>query len=185
MAETGPRRRQVQDDIRERQLADQLQLERSPSRTGSDAKDEFGNRYELKTVTTNSVTTGRDVGLPYLARLRDSFLVCARGVNTDYGFRTESIYFLSPDMMEDWITNLETKILADAALVDTAVEALEATGFEGDVQRLRYLASRGFTVNNPKISWAYIVGHGVRIEGEPALHLRELVRLHPIVRPAP
>lgn len=85
------RRRTVQDDLREQQLAAQLRLERSSSRMGSDARDEFGNRYELKTVTTSSVTTGRDIGVPYLNRLWQSYLACARGENTDYARRLASV----------------------------------------------------------------------------------------------
>lgn len=183
MAAGGPPQRQVQDDIREQQLAAQLRLERSGRRTGSDARDELGNRYELKTVTTNSVTTGRDVGMPYLQRLRQSYLICARGQNTEFGFEIRSIYFLSPAMMEDWIASVENRLTADATLVDDAMGTLEAAGFEGNIERLRYLASRGLTVNNPKISWAYVTNHGIQIDGQPALRLRELVRLHPIAGP--
>ena len=181
MTENVPKRRQVQDDIREQQLAVQLQLERNDKRTGSDARDEFGNRYELKTVTTNNVTTGRDVGLPYLSRLRNSYLICAKGTNTDYGFQTQAIYFLSPTMMEDWIVSLENRLVTDKNLVDRAVAELEAIDFDGNLERLRYLASRGLTINNPKISWPYITSHGVAIEGQPALHLRELIGLNPII----
>lgn len=170
----------VQDDLREQQLAAQLRLERSASRTGSDARDEFENRYELKTVTTASVTTGRDVGLPYLQRLRRSYLICAKGENTEYGFRIEAIYFLSPEMMEDWIGGIESRLIGDDTLVESAIAALQQIGFPGDLTRLRQLSVRGLTINNPHISWAYIRSHGVLLQGEPALHLRQLVRSHPI-----
>jgi hypothetical protein len=159
----------------------QSQLQRTAGRTGSDARDEFGNRYELKTVTTSNVTTGRDIGPEYLDRLRASYLICARGNNTQYGFSVDEIYLLSPEMMEDWIAKIETRIAADRGLVDSAITALTRMSFAGDLERLRRIGYRGFTLNNPKISWSYITSHGIKLEGEPSLHLRELVARHPIL----
>ncbi len=178
--ETEPQRRTVQDDVREQQLALQLNLSRSRSRMGSDARDEFGNRYELKTVTTRNVTTGRDIGPDYLDRLRQSYFICARGEYTDYGFHVRDIYFLAPEMMEEWIRSIEGRLANDRALVDSALELLRQAGFTGDLNRLRQIGYRGFTLNNPKIPWSYIESHGVRLEGEPALHLRALIGRFPI-----
>lgn len=173
--------RTVQDDVREEELARRLQLQRSDRRTGSDARDEHGNRYELKSVTTSSVTTGRDIGRDYLDRLRHSYFICAKGTNTEFGFAIADIYFLSPDMMGDWIAGIEARIGGDQGLVDAALSLLAASGFEGDLERLKRICYRGFTLNNPKISWRYVTTHGIRLEGQPALHLRELVAQHPIV----
>lgn len=128
---------------------------------GSDARDEFGNRYELKTVTTANVTTGRDIGPDYLQRLRESYFICARGHNTEYGFATQDIYFLTPDMLEDWILVIEGRMANDRALVDLAIDTLQRSGFEGDLARLRQIGYRGFTLNNPKITWSYITSHGM------------------------
>ena len=178
--ETGPQRRTVQDDVREQQLALQLNLSRSHSRMGSDARDEFGNRYELKTVTTRNVTTGRDIGPDYLDRLRQSYFICARGEYTDYGFHIRDIYLLAPEMMEEWIAGIERRLASDRNLVDSALEALRRAGFAGDLSKLRQIGYRGFTLNNPKIPWSYIESHGIRLEGEPALHLRELIHRYPI-----
>lgn len=147
---------------------------------GSDARDEFGNRYELKTVTTRNVTTGRDIGPDYLDRLRQSYFICARGENTDYGFLIRDIYFLAPAMMEEWIISIERRLATDRALVDSALALLRETSFTGDLDRLRQIGYRGFTLNNPKIPWSYIDSHGILLEGEPALHLRELIRRFPI-----
>src|SRR3972149_4182087 len=178
--EPQPQRRTVQDDVREQQLANQLRLQRSTSRTGSDSRDEFGNRYELKTVTTSSVTTGRDIGPDYLERLRRSYFICAKGANTDYGFSIESIYFLAPEMMEDWIVRIENRIGGDRGLVDAERAALERCAFLTDLERLRRICYRGFTLNNPKVSWRYVTSHGIRLQSPPALHLRELVDRYPI-----
>lgn len=183
--EAQPQRRTVQDDVREQQLANQLRLQRSTSRTGSDARDEFGNRYELKTVTTTGVTTGRDIGPDYLERLRRSYFICAKGANTDYGFSIESIYFLAPEMMEDWIARIENRISGDRDLVDAALAALVRGRFLGNLERLRQICYRGFTLNNPKVSWRYVTLHGIRLESPPALHLRELINRHPIPQEPP
>ena len=83
-------------------------------------------------------------------------------------------------MMEDWIARIEARIGGDRDLVDSALTALSAAGFAGDLDRLRRIAYRGFTLNNPKIPWSYITTHGVRLDSPPALHLRELVQRHPI-----
>jgi hypothetical protein len=180
-----PPRRTVQDDTREQQLARLLRLSRPERRTGHDARDENDNPYELKTTTTANVTTGRDVGLPYLNRLRNSYMVVARGSNTDYGFQPDAIYFLSPAMLEGWIVRIEQRLGGDAQLVDRAVEALrQAGGFTDDeLDKLIYLGSRGLTLNNPKIPWAYVTGNGVLLQGEPSLHLRDLVAQHPLPTP--
>lgn len=175
-----PQRRQVQDDIREQYLAALLQLERSRSRMGSDARDEFGNRYELKTVTTENVTTGRDIGPDYLGRLRHSYFICAYGENTETGFIMREVYFLTPGMMEGWIQKIEGRIMDDKHLIDEALAHLSSTSFRGDLERLRQIGYRGFTINNPKIPLSYIRANGIRLQGELALHLRELVKKHPI-----
>lgn len=178
--EDQPQRRTVQDDIREAQLALLLNLQRASTRTGSDARDEAGNRYELKTVTTANVTTGRDIGPEYLDRLRQSYFVCARGSYTDYGFSIDHIYFLAPEMMEDWIVRIEARIGGDRALADSAIEELRRSGFQADLERLRRICYRGITINNPKVPWSYITSHGIRLGDQPALQLRELVARFPI-----
>jgi len=172
---------EVQDNLREYQLARLLRLERNPSRTGSDARDEFGNLYELKTVTTDQVTTGRDIGLPYLARLRRSYMVIARGTQNAYGFTPEVIYFLAPPMMEDWIQRYERRLRVATKLTERAVNDLRQRGWDdADIEKLLALTKRGMTINNPKISWSYVRSHGVRLNEPPALHLRHLIEQYPL-----
>lgn len=187
MTDEQPQRRQVQDDTREQQMALLLNLRRSERRTGSDARDEHDNRYELKTVTTGNVTTGRDVGMAFLARLRGSYLIVARGDNTEYGFTVRDLFFLSPATMEGWIAGIEARLARDHDVVTRAVATCRAAGWSDDAaDRLLAIGSRGITLNNPKIRWSYIEQHGLRI-GEPAsVRLRELVAAHPIAGgPAP
>jgi hypothetical protein len=178
--ELKPQKRVVQDDIREEAMARLLGLSRSGKRTGSDARDENNNRYELKTTTKDSVTTGRDIGPEYLDRIKQSYMICAFGENTNFGFSPREIYFLSPSMMDEWIKKIESRISGDKQLADSAIEQLKKTGWDKDIEKLIKIYYRGITLNNPKISLAYIKSHGIKVEGQPQLHLRELVQQHPI-----
>jgi len=159
-----------------------LELEVSRSRIGADASDEHGNQYELKTTTTGSVGTGRDVGFSYFGRMRTRYLIAARGRQTHYSFAFEEIYFLHPDDLEEWIRPIEARLERDSELIEAAVSSLLATGAAPEnVERLRYLGSRGLTLNNPKIPWAYISRHGTLLGQHPELDLRTLVEAHPIL----
>lgn len=82
--------------------------------------------------------------------------------------------------MEDWIARIEARIGEDRALADSAIEELQRSGFQADLERLRRICYRGITINNPKVSWSYITSHGIRLDDQPALQLRELVAQFPI-----
>ena len=176
----------VQDDLREQQLAAELRLERSPSRIGWDARDENDNRFELKTTTTTSVSTGRDVGLAFLQRLRTNYVIVARGPNTEYGFNIEEVWFMPPGSLAGWTAPKEEKQRRDATIGEAALDALKAAGgTDNDLKRLAELVARGMTLNNPHISMKYVREHGIRLDAPAALRLRELVRDHPVVPPEP
>ena len=173
--------RQVQDDTREAALARMLELKRSDRRTGPDATDENGNRFELKTTTRQSLTTARDVGPEYFARLRTQYLIAARGQQTDYGFAFEDIYFLHPDDLEGWIQQYETRLRGDMDIVGRAYKALAALGACAKaLERLLAIGRRGVTLNNPQIPWRYITEQGTRLGQNPSLDLRELVAARPL-----
>lgn len=175
------RGRQVQDDAREASLARALELRRSDRRIGPDATDAEGNLYELKTMTGKSLTTGRDFGPTYIAKMRGRYLVVARGAQTEYGFTPSDMYFLHPDDLEEWIGPIEDRLADDGALVELACRTLAAVGVDPErVERLRAIGIRGMTINNPKIPWRYVVTHGTRLGENPALDLRALVAARPL-----
>lgn len=146
--------------------------------------DAAGNPYELKTTTTGSVGTSRDVGLPYLQRMRSRYLIVARGRMTQYDFATDAIYFLHPDDLSEWIKPYEQRFAADAELVEAAVQALvEAGRSEAEAGRLRYLGARGLTLNNPKMPWAYVQQHGTLLGTHPEIDLPKLVAERPLNAP--
>ena len=162
-------------------LARLLELQPSARRIGPDATDEKGNTYELKTTTTKGLSTGRDVGQRFLDGLRQSYFIAAKGRQTEYAFAFEEIYFLHPDDLEDWIQGIEARLRADLTVVAKAVRALERGGAaEADLERLRSIGERGVTLNNPKIPWAYIEGHGSRLGTTPSADLRGLVAARPL-----
>ena len=167
------RGRRVQDDSREAALARLLELQRSGSRIGPDAVDEHGNEFELKTTTTQNLSTGRDVGMAYLARMRTQYLIAARGRQTDYSFTFDDIFFLHPHDIEDWIQPHEARLQGDLDIVDRAHSALSALGAcVNTLRRLLSIGQRGITLNNPKIPWRYITEHGTRLGENPSLDLR-------------
>ena len=175
------RGRRVQDDNREAALARLLELQRSGRRIGHDAMDEYGNEFELKTTTTQSLSTARDVGIEYLTRMRTQYLIAARGRQTDYGFTFEDIFFLHPTDLEDWIQPLEARLQGDLDVVDRAHDALSAIGAcVNTLRRLLSIGRRGITLNNPKIPWRYISENGTRLGTNPSLDLRELVVSRPL-----
>lgn len=178
---TPEERRQVQDDAREAALARLLELQRTDRRIGPDATDEHGNPYELKTTTKGSLGTGRDVGRPYLERMKARYWVVARGEQTQYTFSYQDIVFLHPSDLGEWIAGIERRLSADLEVVDAAYEALAGTGApHAMLERLRAIGNRGITLNNPKISWSYIIEHGTRLGENPSLDLRELVAERPL-----
>lgn len=177
----GEKAAEVQDNRRESQLADLLDLKQSSRRIGDDAQDEYGNSYELKTTTVGGVGTSRDVGRTYTNRMRRRYLIVAYGHNTRYGFAPEEIYALHPDDLDEWIGALEAKISADEQLADLAVSASrEAGATDAQLARLRYLCERGATYNNPKIPLELIRRRGTLLGGDPALSLRKFVVSHPL-----
>ena len=175
------KKRQVQDDLREEILTRSLKLTRTGKRIGPDAKDEHGNLYELKTTTKQGLSTARDIGPEYLARMRIQYLIAARGRNTDYGFSIEDIYFLHPDDLDNWIKPIEDRLQADMDIVNQAHSALSALGAGVDtLKRILAIGKRGITLNNPKIPWQYVTDHGTRLGENPSLDLRELVAARPL-----
>jgi len=177
---------EVQDNRRENQLADLLDLRQASRRIGDDATDEFGNSYESKSTTVKSVGTSRDVGRTYTNRMRQRYLIVAFGRNNRYGFAPEEIWALHPEDLDEWISNLEAKILADEEIAETAIRAIADLGASKEVQaRLRYLCERGATYNNPKISMDVIRRRGTLLEGDPALSLRRFVSLRPLAVAVP
>ncbi len=123
----APRGRQVQvqNQARERQLADLFNLNLNPDRLGPDAHDEFGNQFELKSTTVSGVGTGRDVSIEMLEAWRQRYWIVGVGRNLEEGFVFDDIYFLTPEMMDERLTQIEDHIRPDLELRNIILELLE------------------------------------------------------------
>lgn len=152
----------------------------NPNRLGPDATDNFGNPFELKTTTQNSVGTARDVSIEMIAEWKRRYWIIAKGVNLRTGFRIDSIYFLDPTMMNRILTSIEEKIRPDIQLRDKLTPFIHGKCSDEEIERFRYLMSRGATLNNPKIPWSYIVENGIEITNNYPAVLRRLVQQNPI-----
>ncbi len=124
----------VQDDERERELCRlfNLQWEASHPRGETDANFEIevtGTRYlieaEVKSTTSSSISTARDVGLQHIKKWRNKFWVI--GFYDSEGRRPELKYSLclTPTDIEPWVAGLEAKILPDFEIAKRASHYLE------------------------------------------------------------
>ena len=172
---------QVQDNARELQICEILNLIHLKKRLGYDAEDEFGNNYELKSTTIKSVGTARDLGYDFLDKISKCYFIVAKGKNYPSGFEVNELYFLSPLMMEEWINKIKEKLQPDFDLQEKTKILLKDQLTKEEISRLEYLLNRGTTLNNPKIPIHYLETNGIRIDlNRPIEHLRELIKEHPL-----
>ena len=170
----------VQDQAREQLIIKLFGLSPNPERLGPDAFDNDNNPYELKSTTMSGIGTGRDVSLSMLNNWRKRYWLVAKGENLEDGFHPDEIYFLSPNMIEGRLKEIEEKIRPDLELRDTVLDLLNEDLSQNELDQVDYLMSRGATLNNPKISWLYIQENGVQIQGDYIKTLRELVTKYPL-----
>ena len=173
----------VQDNSREKAMAELLGLSTTGKRNGFDAVDSAGNPYELKTTSVRDVGTGRDVGRVWIEIIRAGYFVAAKSDTTvKSGWKPSEMIFCHPSDLEEWIAEkLESRIAVDEELRDRIIEILGDAVTEDEKTRITYLMARGMTYNNPKISWEYLLSHGVVLDlNRPAEHLAELVSSRPL-----
>lgn len=120
----------VQDDAREHELCNLFNLEWDPAhaRSGTDARyigringKEVDIPFEVKSSTTTSVSTSRDVGMKHIQKWRGKHWV--------FGFYEASAtvrpvlrwcLYLSPRQMAPWIDELEAYLSPDHKLTERA-----------------------------------------------------------------
>lgn len=173
---------EVQDNKREKALADVLGLNISGNRTGYDAFDGLGNPYELKTTSKNDVGTGRDVGRAWVEKLRSQYFIAAKTDPTTLRWSSTEIIACHPDDLEEWINEkLLSRLNRDELLLSKVTSSVRAILDENELERLNYLVGRGMTYNNPKISWQYLTSHGTRLSNaDPAKALEDFVSARPL-----
>lgn len=171
----------VQDKNREEKLRKLLNLiDPKEGRMGCDAIDNKNRKYELKSMTKNSCTTSRDVGLHTIQKWRTRHWIIGKGKNLKNGFVFEEIYYVSKKNMEEWYLSIENKIKPDLDLLKKITQILKKNKkiTKLNIERLDYLIKRGYTLNNPKIPLDYIKKKGTLLTEPYDASLIESVKLN-------
>ncbi len=120
----------VQDDSREKEMCQLLGLREGAGRSEVDAFFDFeanGRVYstpiELKSTTTGSVSTARDVGPTHIAKWRARIWIF--GFYDSSGISLQKLLVLGPNEMESWIGKIEQYIKPDFAIGDRIAEKLD------------------------------------------------------------
>ncbi len=120
----------VQDDSREKEMCQLLGLREGKGRSEVDAFFDFaanGTFYsapiELKSTTTGSVSTARDVGPTHIAKWR--FRIWVFGFYNSLGTSLQELLVLGPNEMKNWIGKVEQYIKPDFAIGDRVAEKLD------------------------------------------------------------
>jgi len=124
----------VQDDERERELVRMFNLDWDPAhqRAGVDAVlDIVLNgvthrlEVEVKSTTSTTVSTARDVGIEHIAKWRRKLFVIGFYSREQRRPELQRCLCLTPVDMEPWIRSVEAKILIDFKLAQRAAQGLE------------------------------------------------------------
>jgi len=123
----------VQDDDREQELCNLFNLEWDPdhSRGGEDAwfettinRKSFRVPVEVKSTTTDSISTSRDVGHGHIRKWREKIWVIGYYSSDRRQPKLISALCLTPDEMEPWVAQLEKYIKPDLELGELAAARL-------------------------------------------------------------
>jgi len=174
----------VQDNRRERQIADLCGLKPAKSRSGADAHDAKGNPFELKSGTKGSFTTARDVGIHTLAEWRSKYWIFAMGRNLTTGFEIQSLHIAHPDHLEPYFSKIESRLEKELGYGREALEAAKSCGVAKEkLEKVWYLISRGVTLNNPKIPFALVQENGTALPYKEPSKVQDQVKRFVAARP--
>lgn len=166
----------IQDDVREDVLIAQFDLIKYSihSRGVCDATDLNHNKYELKSTTTNTVSTARDFSDKHITRWRSQYFIIGQWIESSQSY--SKIYFLSPVHMEGWIQTIEKKINQRK---DIAARVLQSNIVAGEEHKiLKNMLERGCTFNCPPLPIKYVQSNGIPLYSID--QLRDLVNQYPI-----
>lgn len=157
------KKKMPQDDSREIRMRRLLKLESSDEgRGGTDAIDKNGNKYELKTSFKKSkaVSTARAMNNNHLVRWRGIHWVFAFGTNYHRGFELTTFYYLSPQDMEDWFRQIETKLNEFSRVSELVKMHVLRHINKQEYKTLVSILKNGSQLNDPTIPYTYITSHG-------------------------
>jgi hypothetical protein len=172
-----PASSQPQDHTREDQLRALFGLEPGDGgRSGTDAKDDQGRTFELKSTTKDRVTTARDVSTRHLERWRGRTWIIGRGEYSGTTFHFQSTWVLTPAQLEPWFLKIENRLVESRRLGERVLAACGTNDFRDDErQRIAAILKRGSTLNNPHITLRFIETNGTRVTDHHAERLQEIV----------
>ena len=150
--------------------------ESGESRIGADAVDNEKRRFELKSGTTKSTTTARDVGLHTLEKWLGKHWLIGFGEKKSGQFQFNEIFYLSPEDMKPFCDRIREKIQPDLDLLKKVKTALGDRVSDEERSRLEYLVNRGYTLNNPKIPYAYVEANGTKLTKFNAKTLKKAIQ---------
>ena len=170
----------IQDDVREDVLIAQFGLIKYSihSRGVCDATDHNHNKYELKSTTTNTVSTARDFSDKHIARWRSQYFIIGQWIESNQSY--SKIYFLSPVHMEEWIQTIEKKINQRKDISERILQSnIAGRQWAGEEYKiLKNMLQRGCTFNCPPLPIKYVQSNGIPLYSID--QLRDLVNQYPI-----
>lgn len=174
-----------QDDGREIAMRSVLRLSDSgEGREGSDAVDEFNNKYELKTTfkKDRGVSTARSVNFRHIARWREKHWIFALGNHYTDGFELTEYYYLSPQKMENWIMKVEDRLQERKRLSEYTIQCLNTQLTPVPIlKKITTILTWGSKLNDPRIPIQYIKKNGVLLQHPVDEHLRNVIDTQVIV----
>lgn len=157
----------VQDDSREIVLARICGLVRAKSRNGIDARTVSGFPVELKSTTTESVTTARDAGIKHIRKWRRQYWIIGKGEMTEdrEDWLPQELFFAHPDDLEKFFRTVEYKIKRTMSIFDVAIKLAAKEMSIADISEMRkIIIARAGTLNCPSIPMSYIRNNCYKVE---------------------
>lgn len=178
----------VQDDERERELVRMFNLVWDPAhqRAGVDAQLDIevdGQRYrfevEVKSTTTDSVATARDVGMAHIQRWRRMLFVIGYYTRERTRPELKKCLCLTPTDMEPWIASIEDKIAIDFRLASRASRRLTQDDlFEVCGEKTAYLLEDAKRLH--KQQWTaqqYAAALDIEEDGQPRISREKMLEI--------
>lgn len=165
----------VQDDRREKLITSLCGLMECPDgRNGTDAMDENGELYELKSTGTKDIPFPKRTTLNTIQRYKNLHWLVSRGDNYDTGYVIRELYYLPPIRMQPFLGSLEDQISKHLQVWDFIVD-------KSKVDRLSVESRKYYdrfymqiaSLNSPWMKWSYVQKNGVELFEPYDASLRE------------
>ena len=163
----------AQDNHREEMMAAICGLRLEKSRMGKDAKDSFGNIFELKSSTksNNTLSTARDVSLRTIVRWENQYWIAAKGqeykLNIGKRFSISEMYLIHPHYLIDQFLPIKKKLNMREVIANEfqKLRAQSPVLSTSTIEKeLKLFFIRAATLNDPKISFSAFKNGGIKLD---------------------